>query len=81
MCLGAAMAANVDTILYALEAPADSGTRRVTPPQSTGTGMPRIVGRILADESRRLFNEWLKKPGNNPEQIKFVKQLLALTAG
>jgi HAD superfamily hydrolase (TIGR01509 family) len=79
MCLGAAMEASVDTIVYALQAPADSGTGRVTPPQSPGTLMPRIVGGLLADESRGLFREWLNKPGNNPEQIAFVQQLLALT--
>ena len=78
MCLGAAMEAAVDTIVYALKAPADSGTRRVTPPESPGTTMPRIVGGILAQECRALFEEWLSKPGNNPEQVKFVKQLLSM---
>ncbi len=79
MCLGAAMEAAVDTIVYGLKAPADSGTGRVNPPQSPESGMPRIVGGILPDESRKLFEHWLKKPGLNPQQIKFVKQLLALT--
>jgi beta-phosphoglucomutase-like phosphatase (HAD superfamily)/tRNA(Arg) A34 adenosine deaminase TadA len=79
MCLGASMEARVDTVLYALRAPADSGTGRVRPPQSPDTGMPRIVGDILAGESRSLFEEWINKPGNNPEQVKFVRQLLALT--
>lgn len=79
MCLGASMEARVDTILYALRAPADSGTARVRPPESPDTGMPRIVGGILADESRALFKQWLDKPSNSPDQIKFVKQLLALT--
>jgi HAD superfamily hydrolase (TIGR01509 family) len=78
MCLGATMEAAVDTIVYALKAPADSGTRRVTPPESPGTMMPRIVGDILADQSRSLLREWLSKPGNNPEQVKFVNQLLSL---
>lgn len=79
MCLGAAMEAGVDTILYALRAPADSGTGRVRPPESPDTGMPRILGDILADQSRSLFEQWIQKPANNPEQVKFVRQLLALT--
>lgn len=81
MCLGAAMEAGVDTILYALRAPSDSGTGRVRPPESPDTGMPRIVGNILAGQSRSLFEEWIQKPANNPEQVKFVRQLLALTRG
>jgi HAD superfamily hydrolase (TIGR01509 family) len=79
MCLGASMEACVDTILYGLRAPADSGTGRVRPPESPDTGMPRIVGDILPRESRSLFEEWLKKPSQNPDQVKFVEQLLALT--
>lgn len=79
MCLGASMEARVDTILYGLRAPADSGTGRVSPPQSPDTGMPRIVGGILARESRALFQQWITKPSNNPDQVKFVLQLLELT--
>jgi HAD superfamily hydrolase (TIGR01509 family) len=81
MCTGAAMEAAVDTVVYALKAPADSGTGRVAPPQSPESGMPRIVGDVLAGESRALFEEWMRKPGNNPKQTAFVKQLLELTAG
>jgi HAD superfamily hydrolase (TIGR01509 family) len=79
MCLGAAMEARIDTIIYGLKAPADSGTGRVAPPQSPDTGMPRIVGNILAAECRKLFEIWIQKPANNPEQVRFVKQLLQIT--
>jgi len=79
MCTGASMEAAVDTIVYGLKAPADSGTGRVEPPQSPESQMPRIVGGVLARESRSLFEQWLHKPGNNPQQVTFVKQLLALT--
>ena len=79
MCLGAAMEAAVDTVVYGLRAPADSGTARVEPPQSPESQMPRIVGRVLERECRALFEEWLRKPDNNPQQVTFVKQLLALT--
>ena len=69
----------MDTIVYALKAPADSGTGRVSPPQSPESQMPRIVGNVLAKESRKLFEKWMKKEGNNPQQVAFVKQLLELT--
>jgi HAD superfamily hydrolase (TIGR01509 family) len=78
MCLGASMEAAVDTIVYGLKAPADGGTVRVQPPESPESQMPRIVGDVLARESRELFEEWLRKPGNSPQQVAFVKQLLAL---
>lgn len=80
MCLGASMEAAVDTVVYGMKAPADSGTGRVTPPQSPESQTPRIVGDILADESRALFEEWLARPGNNPRQVQFVRQLLSLTS-
>src|SRR4029453_3610708 len=73
MCLGAAMEAAVDTIVYALPAPAPGGTRRVEPPPTPESQMPRIVGRVLPDESRALFKELLQKPGLNPQQAAFVR--------
>jgi phosphoglycolate phosphatase-like HAD superfamily hydrolase/tRNA(Arg) A34 adenosine deaminase TadA len=75
MCTGAAMEAAVDTILFGLRAPADQGTSRVTPPRSPETRMPRIVGDVLAAESRALFEEWLRL-GGYPEQRPYVEQLL-----
>jgi hypothetical protein len=80
MCTGAAMECAVDTIVYGLKAPADSGTARVQPPESPESGMPRIVGDVLGEQSRSLFDVWLTRPGNNPRQVQFVRQLLALTA-
>ena len=74
------MEAAVDTVVYAMKAPADSGTGRVIPPESPESQMPRIVGEVLAAESRALFEQWLKKPGNNPRQVAFVKQLLKMEA-
>jgi HAD superfamily hydrolase (TIGR01509 family) len=79
MCLGASMEAAVDTIVFALKAPADGGTGRVQPPESPESQMPRIVGDVLAAEGRALFEQWMRKPGNSPQQVAFVKQLLALT--
>lgn len=78
MCTGAAMVSAVDTILFALRAPADSGTGRVTPPESPESLMPRIVGNVLAHESRALFEGWLE--GNVDEaQARYGRQLLATT--
>ena len=78
MCLGASMEAAVDTIVYGLRAPADNGTTRVRPPQSPECQMPRIVGDVLARESRALFEEFLDV-AENPKQRAFVRQLLAQT--
>ena len=79
MCTGAAMEAAVDTIVYALQAPADSGSSRVRPPESPESQMPRIVGRVLADESRQLFERWLDQHRGEP-QAAYVEQLLARVA-
>jgi tRNA(Arg) A34 adenosine deaminase TadA len=78
MCTGAAMEAAVDTIVYALRAPADSGTGRVQPPQSPESQMPRVVGDVLAAESRALFEEFVRV-AKNPKQRAFAEQLLKLT--
>jgi phosphoglycolate phosphatase-like HAD superfamily hydrolase/tRNA(Arg) A34 adenosine deaminase TadA len=79
MCTGAAMEGAVDTIVFGLRAPADSGTGRVRPPESPESQMPRIVGDVLAGECRALFEEWLAEHQGEP-QAAYVEQLLALTA-
>jgi HAD superfamily hydrolase (TIGR01509 family) len=79
MCTGAAMEADIDTIAFALNAPADNGSTRVQPAQSPEWQMPRFVGDILADESRALFKEFLKT-ARNPQQRTFTEQLLSLTS-
>jgi HAD superfamily hydrolase (TIGR01509 family) len=55
MCTAAAMEMSVDTILYGLPAPGDSGTCRLAPSENPRRRMPRIVGGIKADESRALW--------------------------
>lgn len=79
MCTGAAMESGIDTIVYGLKAPADSGTDRVTPPESPESQMPRIVPQILAKQSRALF-ERFQHTATDPMQRAFVSQLLALTS-
>jgi tRNA(adenine34) deaminase len=77
MCLGASMEAAVDTILFAHDAPTDGGRMRVRPPVSPESQMPRIMGGVLRDESRKLFEEFLGHKPSNPMQVKFVTELLA----
>ena len=78
MCLGAAMEGGIKTVLFGLKAPADNGATRVKPPESPESSNPEIIGGILAQESRRLFAEWLRGK-EETKQAEFVKQLLALT--
>ena len=79
MCLGAAMEAGIDCIVYGLRAPADNGTERVKPPRSPESSNPVIKGGVLASESRELFVKWLSL-NEGTEQAKFVRQLLKSTA-
>jgi beta-phosphoglucomutase-like phosphatase (HAD superfamily)/tRNA(Arg) A34 adenosine deaminase TadA len=76
MCLGAAIAAGVDTIVYALSAPEGTAGRRVQPSCSGHQQVPRILGGVLADESRSLFGEWLLL-GSAPSTTAFERHLAA----
>lgn len=78
MCLGAAMASGVDYVLFGMDAPADNGTKRISPPESPESADPLIEGGILGRECRDLFVHWLEDK-RGTEQAKFVEQLLALT--
>jgi tRNA(Arg) A34 adenosine deaminase TadA len=84
MCTGASMQAGVDTIIYGLETPADSGTRRVKAPRSPGASSPGVIGNVGASESRALFLQWVTLHDVADEERKaqreFIEQLLALTA-
>jgi len=75
MCTGAAMEAAIDTIVFALPAPADAGSHRVKPPRSPECQIPRFVGNVLAEESRKLFKRFLQT-NPRPEQRAYVEQLL-----
>lgn len=61
MCTGAAIQTAVDTIVFALEAPPGDGTARVRPARHPGAQVPRIIGGVLADESRALLGEWRRR--------------------
>lgn len=77
MCLGASMEAAVDTIIFGLCSPTDGGRKRVRPPVSPESQMPRILGEVYSDESRNLLEQFLKRTDVNPLQSKFVRDLLA----
>ncbi|HET6246927.1 MAG TPA: HAD-IA family hydrolase [Tepidisphaeraceae bacterium] len=79
MCLGASMEAAVDTIAFGLSAPTDGGRKRVRPPVSPESQVPRILGGVLCEQSRQLLEKFLKRKPANPNQVKFVRELLALS--
>ncbi len=84
MCTGAAMQAGVTTIIYGLQAPADAGTSRVSPPTSPDATSPAVIGGIGAAESRTLFVAWMERhegDASRQAQRAFIAQLLTLTAG
>jgi hypothetical protein len=57
--LGAAMAAGVDAILYALPDLDGGGTGRFAVPLHPAFRVPRVVPRVGEGEGRRLAEEWL----------------------
>ncbi len=73
MCLGAAIEGGFDTVIYGLDAPANGGTERCTPPANGA--FPRLVGGVRAEESRALLSEWLSEHPKNA----FVRELLGET--
>lgn len=82
MCTGAAMQSGVTKIIYGLQAPADAGTGRVSPPVSPDSTDPTVIGGVGAVESRALFVEWMERHAHDPtreSQRAFVTQLLMLT--
>lgn len=72
MCLGAAMTARLDTVVYGLDAPPNGGTGRCTPLDAPGALPLRVVGGVRADESRSLLEQWRAR---HPEDA-FVRDLL-----
>ena len=75
MCAGAAMEANIESVIYAMKAPFNGGVARVSGIRTPDARFPRFLGGVLPDESRALLQSWLDK---NADAVgaKFVKQLL-----
>ena len=76
MCLGAAIVAGVDTIVYAAPAPQGTGSRRVAPSGTRHHQLPRMVGGVLAEDSRALLGEWLLTEGG-PHRAACAQRLVA----
>jgi tRNA(Arg) A34 adenosine deaminase TadA len=75
MCLGAALESQVDTVIYALDAPENGGIARCRPTDRPDSFMPRLVGGVDARESRALLAAWQEQHGGSG----FVRRLLADT--
>ncbi len=78
MCLGAAILCGVSEVVFAVAAPADGGTKRVTPPESPESHFPKITGGVLAEEAIELFKHWLADHPHDDPQRHYVDQLLTL---
>ena len=75
MCAGAAMEANIESVVYGMKAPFNGGVARVSGIRTPGARFPRFLGGVLADESRALLQNWLD--GNpNAGGAAIVQQLL-----
>jgi tRNA(adenine34) deaminase len=59
MCLGAAMNCGIDTIIYALNAVPDGGTKFCTSFLKKGVNPPTIIPHIMKEESLLLFNKFI----------------------
>ena len=75
MCLGAALETRVDAVVWALEAPENGASERVTPPAEGDATFPRLVRGVLRAESRRLLERYA-----SGREDGFVNRLLARTA-
>ncbi|GAB5520034.1 MAG: hypothetical protein RhofKO_22850 [Rhodothermales bacterium] len=72
MCLGAAMNASIDTIVYALEAPTNGGLERCVPYEPTEAVFPRAVGGIQRQQSLAMLRAYAER---RPDAT-FVQRLL-----
>ena len=75
MCAGAAMEANIESVIYGMKAPFNGGVARVSGIRTPGARFPRFLGGVLPGESVKLLSDWLD---SNPDKggAAFVRQLL-----
>ncbi len=72
MCLGAAVEAGIDTVVYALGAPPNGASGRLR--QVPERRMPRVVGGVKEGESRALLERW--RAARPEGESGFVRDLL-----
>ena len=75
MCAGAAMEANIESVIYAMKAPFNGGVARVSGIRTPDARFPRFLGGVLPDESRALLQNWFDQNAD-ASGAEFVKQLL-----
>lgn len=75
MCLGAAVEAGIDTVVYALGAPPNGAAGRLR--DIPERRMPRVVGGVRSAESRALLERWATAHPDEAEG--FVRDLLDAT--
>lgn len=78
MVAAAAIEASVDSIVFALRAPADAGARRVVPSETGYRQVCRLVGNVLEAESRRLIQRWAFRADRGQEHDPYVDALLGI---
>lgn len=79
MCLSAAVESAVETVVWGYPAPLDAGASRVEKPQSPEARWPTIIGHVMPDASRALFERWLALPGRSDRQRAYITKLLDAT--
>jgi tRNA(Arg) A34 adenosine deaminase TadA len=81
MVAAAAIEASLDTIVFAVPAPAEAGARRVAPSETGQRQVCRLVGNVLEAESRRLFQRWVFRADRGQEHDPYVDALLGSGPG
>ena len=75
MCAGAALEANIESVIYAMKAPFNGGVARVSGIRTPHARFPRFLGDVTPDESRALLQSWLDRNAD-ASGAAFVKQLM-----
>lgn len=66
MCLGAALLAGVDALVWALDDPAAGGSERCLPLDLPGAVPPRLIGGVGDEPAREVMTAWLAAHPGSP---------------
>jgi len=80
MCLGASMQVGIDTIVYAMDAAPDGGTRFAADIRKGGQTVPEIIPHVLENEAVALMRRFLIKYPK-ASAVSYVKAMLAIYKG